>query len=234
MGIVRDSCRLLFVGVNYVLVPPPPIDSREYLGFQERLAANSLEFEQTRREAGQVILVRTQGSPLQVQLVAPGPPVGQLLVLADAPVHPLDLIVREMDAVVTAFEENWGQPQQIVSKDVTLRYLYSISGSHAFQYIWEERLGQTDADLVGLGGPVLGGGLRFVMPATSDRKHQIELKIESFLRDSEKLFVETVFTWVEPESPGAGMHPGDVVNEVRDYALGVALDFAGSSHGEDG
>ncbi|MCL4554712.1 MAG: hypothetical protein M1565_06230 [Actinobacteria bacterium] len=131
-----------------------------------------------------------------------------------------------MDLAVGAFEESWGSPQQIVSKDVTLRYLYSISGSHAFQYLWEERLGQSDSDLAGLGGAVLGGGLRFVMPRTPGRRCQIELKIESFLRDSEKLFIETVFTWTERDSPGARMYAGDVLKEVRDYALGSAIDFA--------
>ncbi|MHB0981342.1 MAG: hypothetical protein ACYC5Q_14965 [Thermoleophilia bacterium] len=232
MGIVRDSSQLLFAGVNYVLAPPPPLDSREVLGFQGRLAEGKLEFQQAQRDAMKVLLTRTQGSPLQVQVLLPGPPVGQLLILAEQPLHTLDLVIKEMRAVVKAFEENWGIPQQVFSKDVTLRHLYSITGEHAFQYLWEERLGQTDADLSGLGSPVQGGGLRLVMPPGTERKCLIELKIESFLRDSEKLFIETVFTWPEPEDPGTRMHPESVVEKVRLYALGSALNFADTQTGE--
>jgi hypothetical protein len=80
-------------------------------------------------------------------------------------------------------------------------------------------------DLSGLQRPVLGGGLRFVMPPI-DEKFQIELKVESYLSDSSKLFVETQFVWPQPETAGSRMHPDNTIDRVYQYAMGPALAFA--------
>jgi hypothetical protein len=49
---------------------------------------------------------------------------------------------------------------------------------------------------------VLGGGLRLVMPPVKEGAEpvQIEIKIESFFRESQKLFIETFFVWPQPSA----------------------------------
>lgn len=200
------------------------------LGFETELAARKIEFEHTDKEPPQsLVLNRKQGSPLQVQVAHPALAVSQLLVVAAFPEHPLELVKKEMDQVSTSFEANWRTPRQIVKRDATLRYLFVTDQQHAFQYLWEERLDQSNEAFSDLGGPVLGGGLRLVMPAGQDRKHQIEIKIESFLKDTTQLFMEVQFVWPEPETPGTEMKPMELVDQVSTYAMGSALKFASQS-----
>ena len=224
-AIVHDTRQLIFAGVNFVFAPGAEVTQERQLAFQTQLVNRQMEFDQSRRDGNQIILLRTLGSHLQIQVLGGGTPVGQLLVIAERPVHTLDLIKKEMDEVVAAFEGCWGQPQQIVARDATIRLLFATDGGHAFQYLWEDRLGQSDTDLSALGRPVQGGGLRFVMPPIGE-KFQIELKVESFLTDSSKLFLETQFVWPQPETAGSRMHPDKTLDQVYQYATGPALAFA--------
>lgn len=225
MGILQDSCQLLFAGVNFVFLPPAEVTQERQLGFQSRLIDRKVEFDQSRREGSQVVLLRTLGSRLQVQIINPPAPVGQLLILAEQPQHPFEVVKKEMDEVVAAFEENWGQRQQIVARDASVRLLFATDDQHAFEYLWEDRLHQSEGALQALGRPVLGGGLRFVMPP-GEEKFQIELKVESFLSDSTKLLLDTQCLWPEPEMHGIRMRPAEMVQQVYDYAKGPALEFA--------
>ena len=140
----------------------------------------------------------------------------------------LDLLTREAEAAVRAFEATWGKERrQIISSDAAFRDLYETSAEHAFQELWEQRLGQSAQSLAILGRPVLGGGLRFVMPPLPDEVEplQIEVKIESFLRDTKKLFVETQFAWPAPTSPGAPFDPAGKLKQLDDYIEHVVTSF---------
>jgi hypothetical protein len=69
------------------------------------------------------------------------------------------------------------------------------------------------------GKPVLGGGLRFVLAPLPEETNpvQIDVKIESFLQDPAKLFVETQFIWLKPGEVGASYDPKWYVEEMGNY-----------------
>ena len=231
MAMIVESCQLLFAGVNYVFVPAPAVDTRTSLSFQAKLAENKLEFDRVENKSGQLMLFREKGSQLRVQLSRPNPAMAQLLILAENPQYTLGLIDKEMEAACDAFEANWSVPQQIIARDATLRHLYSVEEEHAFQYLWEQRLRQPPEDLEQLGGGVLGGGLRLVLPPHGERTAQVEIKIESFLKETGKVFLETQMLWQQPMNPGERLNPSALLNEVKEYAEGAALSFASGKEG---
>jgi hypothetical protein len=146
-------------------------------------------------------------------------PTGQLLILATPePKRSLEYFIQEAEQIIEAFEMTWPVPQrQIIKKDVALRNLYETSSDHAFRELWEGRLGQS-SDLLGIfGRPVLGGGLRFVMPSQPDTPPQVEIKIESFLKDTSKIFIEVQFFWLEPATAGQSLDPRAILLEADEF-----------------
>jgi len=172
-------------------------------------------------------VVRDVPLPLQVVVSAStSQPIGQLLLVATHPERTLRYFIQETEQVVEAFEATWpASHRQIIKRDVTLRDLYETTSGHAFQELWETRLGQPTDSLAAFGGPVLGGGLRFVIPVQPSRPAQIEVKIESYLADTSKVFVETQFTWPQPTPPGVSFDPRDRLLEVEDYIKNQVLAF---------
>jgi hypothetical protein len=59
------------------------------------------------------------------------------------------------------------------------------------------------------------------------RAISIEVRIESFLRETNKLFVETVFTWPQPQIITAeqGFAPRRLMEEVERFAANELWDF---------
>jgi len=205
------------VGINYVLTPPPVIDNRHYLAFQQALMAQGVEFDGGKHKPE--IGIERASPPLQIRVIAGAPPVGQLLVLQPQPTQDLDMITREMDAIASAFNQAWAEPRQILACDATLRYLHETDRDHAFRELWEQRLGQSGTTLKVLGRPVLGGGLRLVMPPQpgEPKPTQVEVKIESYLPDARKMFVSVEFKWPQPQPIGATFAPSEYIMQVEDY-----------------
>lgn len=223
-----ESRVTIHMGINFVVSPMPTIDMERNLNFQESLVRQGIDFSKVDFKERQILVIREAPTPLHVKVAALGPPTGQLLILAPHPQRPLSLFVREAEAVIEAFCSTWPEERrQIISCDATLRDLYEASGEHAFQELWETRLGQSRASLEILGRPVLGGGLRFVMPPQADDPDavQMEVKIESFLRDTKKVFVETQFTWPTPRPPGAAFNPRDRLQQVDAYVDNQVVSF---------
>lgn len=159
-----------------------------------------------------------------------GPDVSNVLVTSVKPAYNLELFIKEADAVYEAYRQTWIESRlcQIVRCDATIRHLYSCS-EHAFKYLWEMRLGQKEDDFRYLGGrPILGGGLRLVVPITKepDPAH-IEVKIESFLEETKEMFIETQFVWPQPRLLQASdkFDPGRRLNAVEQYAIKQVCDF---------
>lgn len=188
-----ESRHPIHMGINFVMFPPPVINLQSYLQFQESLVSCSVEFTNAvRRELQQehrIEAIRDIPTPLQVVVVASTlQPIGQLIVMAaPEPSRPLEYFIQEAEQVVEAFEATWPIPnRQVIKRDVTLRDLYETTSEHAFQELWEEQLGQTSDSLAVLDRQVLGGGLRFVMPPQPGKPAQVEVKIESYLKDTGK------------------------------------------------
>jgi len=228
-GLNRDSRQSIYFSVGYTIVSEWPSGTMQWLDFQKVLAENQLDFPQTSVGARDFTLIRREPSPLQVKIASLGPRVSRILISSERPVHSLEYFCKEADVVCSAYGETFLQQEsQILQCGVTIRHLYSCQ-DHAFKYLWEERLGQKPEDFSYLGKPVLGGGLRLVMPPSKDSAEpvQIEIKVESFFRESQKMFVETVFVWPQPRllQSDAKFDPAIRLTEVEKYATSKVWDF---------
>jgi hypothetical protein len=217
-----DSRQTIHIGINFVFSPLPAIDAQSKVRFQQSLLNSGIDFARTdSSKEREVFVLRETPTRLEIRVVAmPGAPVGQLLVVSPDPKTELELFAKDAEAIVEAFEATWpAQNRQIISTDVTIRDLYEATGEHAFKELWEKRLKQAPTSLARLGHPVLGGGLRFVMPprAEDPEPAQIEVKIESFLQDTKKMFVETQFVWPSPKAPGAPFEIKERLHQVDRY-----------------
>jgi hypothetical protein len=224
---IESSRKALHFGINFLLAPQVALDPRRFLRFQEALINQQIQFQQSIRNDDSFKFIAPNSEPLEFQVMTAGPQVTQLLIVAPLPNRPLDVFSEQADLIFKAFQSVWNEPRQVIAKDVCIRHLYQSEGAHAFEFLWTQRLKQSTSDLGELGGPVLGGGLRFVMPPTPERQTQIEVKIESFLSDSRMLFVETQWAWLNqpPVAVGQGQQPSELLDEVESFAEGQVVRF---------
>ena len=218
-----DSRQIIHMGTNYVILPMPMIDQEHSLKFQRALISKGIDFTNLALEENQIRVWRNPPLPLEIRTIAQTSqpqPFGQILVIAPTPNRRLENFISEVAAVLEAFDQTWpSQNRRILSCDVTLRCLYQSTSEHAFQELWEERLHQPPGSLAKLERRVLGGGLRFVMPPQpgDPEPTQVEVKIESFLRDTKKIFIETQFTWPAPKPPGSDFASAARLNQANEY-----------------
>ncbi len=225
-----DSRQTIHMGINFVFSPMPVLNPHSYIDFQHSLLTHGIEVSKAQfTEQREIVVVRESPTSLEVKVAPVGPPaIAQLLILAPTPSRELESFAKDAEAVVMAFESTWSEPtRQLIQCDVTLRDLFETSSEHAFQELWEMRLGQPPDSLAALGRPVLGGGLRFVMPSVPGEPEPvtIEVKIESFLRDTKKVFVETQFVWPTAVSAPAQFDPVSRLRKVDDYVEHQVLSF---------
>jgi hypothetical protein len=210
---------LLHIGINYVISPPPELNKRQYLAFQNALVDVGIEFNRA-NDTPQEICIEKKAPPLRIRVIAaPDAPIGQLLIVAPHPNRNVSIFCKQTESIVEAFNQTWERDKQILSCDSTIRYLYETSSEHAFKELWEAKLQQPESSLKPFGRPVLGGGLRFVMPPleSEDDPTQIEVKIESYLQDSQKIFIEVGFKWPQPKPPGSPFDPIKRLETVNNY-----------------
>ena len=230
------SRRIIHIGINFITAPSPVIDPQSYLEFQRAVLSWGLEFTQVAHQENKIIVMRQVPTPLQLTISVLGPQVGQLLIVAPRLERSLEAFIQEAEAAVEAFLATWPvQNRQIISCDVTLRSLYETTREHAFKELWEDRLGQSPHSLAVFGRPVLGGGLRLVMPTLPEEQEsvQIEVKIESYLKDTNSIFVETQFTWPQPAMPGSPFDPRERLLRVDAYIENQVLAFILGESDED-
>jgi hypothetical protein len=223
-----DTKQGFHFGTNFLFAPAPGYEPGALLQFQQTLGQSStVVFDQTQRTPTGMVFVR-QGPPLHVTVGLVGPGIGQLLIAAPQPNRPLMSFIEDAEIVVSAYRRVWPGPIQVVRRDCTLRYLYAVREGHAMQFLWERRLHQTEDALSALGRPVLGGGLRLVMPPRHDVADDagVEVKIESFLSDSRQLFLDCQFIWETPAAPGAEPDPRPLIEAVDTFIDGPLTQFA--------
>jgi hypothetical protein len=212
---------IIHAGISFLTIPIPLVSKQTLLAFQQAILAHGLEFNRIEAPGNTISLFRDMPSKLQIVVSALEPKVGQLLIIAPQPKGSLvlDLFIKEAEAAVQAYESVWSAPiRQIVQADATIRELYETTSEHAFQELWENRLGQPSQALSAFGRPIRGGGLRFVMdPIAEDLPVQIEVKIESFLLDTTKIFVETQFTWPVPSAPQSPFNVRERLEKMYSY-----------------
>lgn len=229
MAMRVETCTSIYFGVNWLFAPSPNLDGPHLRRFQNVLGEKGVEFTHTdASNQGMGVFARVQNSPIEVRVAAQsGAPVGQFTIIAANPGRTLEDFQEEAEVLCAAFAAVWDGSFQVVARDCTIRHLYSVDNPHAFQYLWVTRFGQDESDLGMLGRPVLGGGLRLVMPPTEgeDDPKQVEVKIESFLPDSRKLYVDVQMAWPKPAAPNAPMAPRALLAAVHEYATTEVVNF---------
>jgi len=226
---MHDEGVLLHLGINYVLSPPPEINKQRLIAFQQAILNAGVDYDRGELTADNGILILKKTPPLQIKIGANiDAPIGQLLIIANPnPTYIPDEFSRIVDMVIQAFRSTWTGSRQILSCDASIRYLYQASGDHAFQELWVTRLRQPEASLSIFGRPILGGGLRFVMPHTDDGSPQIEIKIESYLGNTKQFFIEAIFKWVQTGE----FKPTDRITEVDRFIENQVKTFIqGNNH----
>lgn len=217
-----ESRKFIHMGINYIFPTVPVIDKRHLIDFQSSLVDRGIEYTSATEKEHQIEVVRQPQAPLQVTVAALQPqPLGQLLVLASpARERRLQDFIADAESVVDAFEATWpATRRELIKCDAALRVLYQTDAGHAFQELWEQWLGQPPLSPETFGRPVLGGGLRFVVPEAEDELDlpQIEIKIESYLRNARLIFVETQFVWPQPKLQGTGFDVASRMQLLNNY-----------------
>jgi hypothetical protein len=205
-------------GVGGVFTPQPVCDPPHALEFQRELAAHGLAFSTTNVQTAAIVLSRA-APPLEVRVQQPGPMVGSFAVVAQNPQRVLEDFVDEVRTVQAAFGKAWPGAIQLVQREVSMQYVYDVASGDAFKFLWEERLGRRQSELGMLGRPVLGGGLRFVMPPTEtdeENANATVVQIESLFADRRKLWVNIQRQWMSPR-PMDELHPELLLQEVDQY-----------------
>jgi hypothetical protein len=227
----RQSKTTVHLSIQYLLAGLWTPERARTVEFEKALLENGLDFGQTQTRDNSFTLIRTQPSHLQVKLESPGPQVVSLLVLASNPQYERELFSRDAEAVTRAFSKTWpADHYQVLTVNSKIHHLYSAQ-THAFQYLWEERLGQSPEDFRLLGQrPVAGGGLRFIMPphaVEGGEPTSIEVRVESFLREPQKVFIETAFTWPRPRviRPEQDFEPQRYIEMTEQFAAEEVWNF---------
>jgi len=227
----RESRTSIHFGITYILGGVAAADRTTLVEFQKALLDNELDFAQTNATAKSFSLVRTEPSNLTIRLEAIGPEVSKIQINAGNPQYELAMFIREAAAVCGAYQKTiQSRDCQIINCAAKIQHLYSCS-EHAFKYIWERRLGQAAEDLACLGGrPVAGGGLRLFMPphgVGGNDPCSIEVRLESFLREQNKLFIETTFGWPKPRllAKDGQFDPAERLEMVERYACKEVWEF---------
>jgi hypothetical protein len=227
----RNSKTTSHFSLQYLLAGIWQPERIKTVEFEKALLDNGLDFSETHMHEKGFILTRTQPSPLQVKIESAGPQVMTIGILSQNPQYDLDLFCRDAQAATGAFEQTWpAEHYQLLTTTGKIHHLYSVA-THAFKYLWEDRLGQLPQDFMVLGNrPVAGGGLRLMMPphtAEGGEPVSIELRIESFLRETNKLFVETVFTWPRPRivNKNSGFDPQRLMEQIENFAANEVWAF---------
>ncbi|MHC4503761.1 MAG: hypothetical protein ACYTFI_10680 [Planctomycetota bacterium] len=182
--------------------------------FEGELASAGLEFDMRETPPNALVFVRTKNDKnLQLRIAVPGPGVAQIILVAPNPGVAFGAFGREAESACKAMAKVWPKVKTVVHREVTIRHLYDAEGKHAFKFLWEKRLGQKSEDL-SVFGRVLGGGIRLVVPPTRQQPTQLNIRVESYLKDSRKIFVEVQCHWPSPVPIEEGLKPQELLDEA--------------------
>ncbi|MDV6235508.1 hypothetical protein CH379_007705 [Leptospira ellisii] len=214
---------IIHVGLSDLFLPVVVRSKSEILQFQSNLEELGIEITGTNYGPNQNVFTRQRSqSVLTIQTINGGPNITQLLVISENPEGSLESIEEDFERALDAFDKVWQiRGKNAVKSDLTVRMLIDSSTEHAFGEIWEKRLRQDKNDLQKLGRPILGGGLRFVLPPLNPQDpedHGIEIKMESFFPDPRRIFLEAIFLWGAPRIIGEKWDAGNRIQKVVQYA----------------
>ena len=223
-----DTRKTIHMAVNFVVTPTPALDADLRLGVQRFLDQADVAYSTVNLTEQALVIQRGKPDRLEIRINQNQPGVGQLMIAAPWPERTLESFVGEA-GVIVGLLDTLAPPdkRRLVARAASLRELYDTGGVHAFQEIWESILTQQPEALQSLGRPVRGGGLRFVMPpmAGEDDPATIELKVESYLKDTAKIFIDVRLSWAQPSEVGAVAAPGELLGRVDDFITQTVWSF---------
>jgi hypothetical protein len=224
----RDR-KLIHVGIDYIVSPCPALNPQTRLSFQQSILDSGLEYTNTTEDGNKFIVFRQPPSHLEITVIALNPPhIGQLLVVSEDQNRPLNVFCDDAEAAVQAFHNNWPlSPYQIMGCDICIRELHETTSDHAFKELWEDHLHQPSESLSTFNRPILGGGLRFIAnsPPGEHPTTRYDIKIESFIDDSKKVFIEVQLFYIEPLPLGEPFSPSQRLLQVNQFIENQVYSF---------
>ncbi|HEX2189608.1 MAG TPA: hypothetical protein VHG51_11950 [Longimicrobiaceae bacterium] len=236
---IEHSRQTIQFNVGFLVGPALELDEQRFAAFRSRLEEEDIRFEHAEQGDSTAVLTRLSPSSLQVQLASgqagggPEPvPVTQVVVATaigqDVPVASVADFADAAHEVTDVLRDVWPEIEFVLGWNAGVRALFAASTEHSFQYLWEQRLRQPTEELSVFGRPVLGGGLRLVFPPVQEEgeQHQAEVRVESFLEDVRRIYVEVNLASGSPE-PVSAMNPTALVQATEEFLVGRVLPFLG-------
>lgn len=234
---IEHSRQTIQLSVGFLVGPALELDEQRVAAFRARLEEEDVRFEHAEHADSTVVLTRLAPSSLQVQVasgqVGGGPepvPVTQVVVASavgqDVAVASVADFAGAAHEVTDVLRDVWPGIEYVLGWNTGVRALFATATEHSFQYLWEQRLGQSTEELAVFGRPVLGGGLRLVFPPVQEEgeQFQAEVRVESFLEDVRRIYVEVNLANGTPE-PVSAMNPTALVHATEEFLVGRLLPF---------
>lgn len=230
---IEHSRQTIQLSVGFLVGPALELDGDRLAAFRARLEEEDIRFEHAEHGEATLLLTRLAPSSLQVQVAtgqvggAEPVPVSQVVIATavgqDVPVASAADFADAAHEVTDVLRDVWPEIEYVLGWNAGVRALFAATTEHSFQYLWEQRLGQPTEDLGIFGRPVLGGGLRLVFPPgeAEGEQYQAEVRVESFLEDPRRLYVELNLASGVPEAVNA-MNPTTLVQTTEEF-LGARL-----------
>lgn len=203
----------IHINISYIFAPFQPLNRLQALQLQEAFLKKGIEIATTNYTENEVTLIRNHLNPIEIKIGIIGQQasnIGRFSINAPNPGRSLELVTQEAEDISQCIREVCGQKiQQIIKTDALIRDLYDTQSNHAFQDLWENRLSMSAKQLASFKRPVLGGGIRLFFPIMNDNKDlpQLDLRIESFLQNPKRIFIEARSSWNSIETNFDGFHP---------------------------
>ena len=234
---IEHSRQTIQFTVAFLVGPALALDEERISAFRSRLEEEGIRFEHAETADSTLVLARQAPSSFQVQItsgeVGGGPepvPVSQIVIATaigqDVPVAEPSEFADAAHEVTDIARDVWPEMEYVLGWNTGVRSLFASSTEHSFQYLWEQRLGQSTDDLSVFGRPILGGGLRLMFPPgqAEGEQYQAEVRVESFLEDVRRIYVELNLASGNPE-PINALNPTALVGTTEGFMQDRLLPF---------
>lgn len=234
---IEHSRQTIQFTVGFLIGPALELDEQRIAAFRARLEEEDIRFEHAEHVDNSLVLARTAPSSFQVQMVSgqvgggPEPvPVTQIVIATavgqDVPVAAVAEFADAAHEVTDIARDVWPEMEFVLGWNTGVRSLFASSTEHSFQYLWEQRLGQDTQELSVFGRPILGGGLRLMFPPGQGEgeQYQAEVRVESFLEDVRRLYVEVNLASGTPE-PINALNPTVLIQATEAFVDERLLPF---------
>lgn len=221
------------VSIDLVIAPFTSFDREASLLFQMHLEKKGIAISQANYDDSRLIVQRLDTNPITIEIGLikaldnnPNHNAGIFSIKTTNPGRTLDLIIHEFEEIFNVFLEFWNSKENrvLLNSRVINQYLCTLETEHSFREIWKTWLKQDEKKLQDFGMPILGGGMRFVMPQTASDPLK-EFKFETYFQETNKLFIEVIFSRTIPQNITGQINLGDMINKIDNYVAKEVTNF---------